>query len=267
LASSLQAEWQYICRVIPGAEHYLGPIETAICEKFIPALLQVSDPVEDTFCQLLLQGVKMGGLALRNPVASAPLLHRSSVNACDILVKALHNGGGLSAEAHKACVWEAGYQAHKARLKEEEAYLDGLKVSGGRRMAKRLEWMGKTGAWLSAIPNRFDGTDLSREEFQDNLAICYGLCPRGLPERCDGCNEPFLVEHELSCKRGGFVGQRHDDVCKELAHLCSMALMAARISSEPEIFYGRGLNGAQRNANEVLGNKARGDVGAHGFWK
>jgi hypothetical protein len=75
LASSLQAKWQYICRVVPGAEHYLGPIETAICKKFIPALLQVSDPVNDTFCQLLLQGVKFGGLALRNPVTSTPHLH------------------------------------------------------------------------------------------------------------------------------------------------------------------------------------------------
>jgi hypothetical protein len=75
LASSLQAEWQYICRIVPGEEHYLGPIETAICEKFIPALLQVSNPVNDTFCQLLLQGVKFGGLALRNPVTSLPHLH------------------------------------------------------------------------------------------------------------------------------------------------------------------------------------------------
>ncbi len=126
---------------------------------------------------------------------------------------------------------EAGYQVRKVRLKEEEAHLDGLKVSGGRRMAKHLDWMGKTGAWLSAIPNCFDGTELSREKFQDKLAIRYGLRPRGLPEHCNGCNEPFLVEHGLSCKRGGFVGQRHDDVCEELAHLCSMALTAARISS------------------------------------
>ncbi len=93
LALSLQAKWQYICRVVPGAEHYLGPIETAICEKFIPALLQVSNPVDDTFRQLLLQGVKFGGLALRNPMTSAPHLHRSSVDACDNLVKALHDGG------------------------------------------------------------------------------------------------------------------------------------------------------------------------------
>ncbi len=92
-------------------------------------------------------------------------------------------------------------------------------------MAKRLDQMGKTGAWLLATPNCFEGTELSREEFQDNLAICYGLRPRGLLERCNGCNDPFLVEHGLSCKKGCCVGQRHDDVCEELAHLCSMALM------------------------------------------
>jgi hypothetical protein len=106
-----------------------------------------------------------------------------------------------------------------------------------------------------------------REEFQDNLAICYGLHPRGLPEHCDGCREPFTVEHGLSCKNGGFVGQQHDDVYEELAHLCSMTLTPSGISSEPKIFYGKDLTVAQRPVNEVFGNKACGDVGAHGFWK
>jgi hypothetical protein len=46
-----------------------------------------------------------------------------------------------------------------------------------------------------------------------------------------------------------------------------MALTPSQISSEPEIFYGRDLTAAQRPANEVLGDEARGDVGAHGFWK
>ena len=38
-------------------------------------------------------------------------------------------------------------------------------------------------------------------------------------------------------------------------------------SSKPEKFYGRALNAAQRTQGEVLDDKARGDVGAHGFWK
>jgi hypothetical protein len=155
----------------------------------------------------------------------------------------------------------------QGKAKGEEENLEGLKSSGGRKIAKHLGQMGETGAWLSVIPNCFDGAEVLREEFQDNLAICYGLCPRGLPECCNGCREPFMVEHGLSCKKGSFVGQRHDDVCEELAHLCLMALTPSRISSEPKIFYGRDLTAAQRPANEVLGDEACGDVRAHGFWK
>ncbi len=118
----------------------------------------------------------------------------------------------------------AGNAARKARLKGEEENLEGLKSSGGRKMAERSGQMGETGTWLSVIPNCFDGTELSQEEFQDNHAIRYGLLPRGLPERCDGCREPFTVEHGLSYKKGCFVGQQHDNVCEELAQLCLMAL-------------------------------------------
>jgi hypothetical protein len=120
LVSSLQAEWQYICRVVPGAGQYLEPVELALCEKFIPALLQVSEPVDDVFCQLLSHGVKMGGIAIKNPVTSAPHLHQCLMDASNILVEALHNGGGLNAKAHKAVVKAAGNAACKARLKGEE---------------------------------------------------------------------------------------------------------------------------------------------------
>ena len=75
-----------------------------------------------------------------------------------MLVKALHNGGGLSAEVQKACVCKEGNVACKARPAEEDSFLNGLKVGSGWKMAKRLEQMSDTGAWLSAIPNRFDGT-------------------------------------------------------------------------------------------------------------
>jgi hypothetical protein len=61
-------------------------------------------------------------------------------------------------------------------------------------MAKQLVQMGEMGVWLSVIPNCFDGTELLWEEFNDNLAICYGLCPKGLPKHCDGGREPFTVE-------------------------------------------------------------------------
>ena len=75
LVTSLQAEWQYLCPVVSGAEQFLGPIESAICEKFIPVLLQLSEPVDKAFCQLFSHGVKTGRIAICNPVVSAPLFH------------------------------------------------------------------------------------------------------------------------------------------------------------------------------------------------
>jgi hypothetical protein len=114
LVSSLQTKWQYICHVVPSAGQYLELVELALCEKFIPALLQVSKPVDDVFFQLLSHGVKMGGIAIKNPVTSAPHLHQCSMDASNILVKALHNGGGLNAKAHKAVVEAAGNAARKA---------------------------------------------------------------------------------------------------------------------------------------------------------
>jgi hypothetical protein len=84
LVSSLQAKWQLICCVVPGAGHYLKLVESALCEKFIPALLQVSEPVDNVFCQLLSHGVKMSGIAIKNPITSAPHLHQCSMDARDI---------------------------------------------------------------------------------------------------------------------------------------------------------------------------------------
>jgi hypothetical protein len=81
-----------------------------------------------------------------------------------------------------------------------------MKGSGGRKVAKRLERMGKTGAWLSVIPNHFDGTQLSKEEFQNNLTIHSGLRPRGLPERCDGCNKPIYGGARAQLQEGRLCG-------------------------------------------------------------
>jgi hypothetical protein len=49
--------------------------------------------------------------------------------------------------------------------------VNGISSSSGRKVAKQLDRTGETGAWLSCVLNRFDGTEVSREEFFDNLSI------------------------------------------------------------------------------------------------
>ena len=91
------------------------------------------------------------------------------------------------------------------------------------------------GAWLSDVPHRLNGTELSREEFRDHLRLRYGLMPQDIPATCDGCGKKFSIEHALSCPKGGLVLARNDDAAKEWGALGSRALVPSTITYEPKI--------------------------------
>jgi len=127
-------------------------------------------------------------------------------------------------------------------------------------------------ACWSLVPNKLNGTTMSKEEFFDNARLRYGWKPVDMCERCDGCNAPFTVEHALGCKKGGLVVQRHDDTRDEAGALAEMALTTSRVTYEPYIFHNRDVSATLR-ADEVRddadseGEEARGDVAIHGLWE
>ena len=77
--------------------------------------------------------------------------------------------------------------------------------------------------------------ELSWEEFRDNLRLRYGLMPQDIPATCDGCGKKFLIEHALSCPKGGLVLARHNDAAKEWGALRARALVPSAIFYEPKI--------------------------------
>jgi hypothetical protein len=81
----------------------------------------------------------------------------------------------------------------------------------------------ENGAWLTRCPSCMNGTELSQEEFQDNLRLRFSLPPLNLPSHCDGCGQRFSVNHALQCKKGGLVHLRHNDVADEWAGLCQQS--------------------------------------------
>ena len=52
---------------------------------------------------------------------------------------------------------------------------------------------------------------------------------------CNGCGKKFLIEHVLSCPKGGFVLERHDDATKEGGTLGALALVPSAITYKPKI--------------------------------
>ena len=64
----LQGKWQYIQRVVPGTAAYFRPLEEAIQDWMLPALLAVPwADIDAEFHQFLTHSVKTGGMAVRNP--------------------------------------------------------------------------------------------------------------------------------------------------------------------------------------------------------
>ena len=270
---SLQSEWQYLSRCVKGVGAHLQPVEDAIREHLIPSLFQTtSDKVPEDMRLLLTHGVKQGGMNICNPVTAAERLNESSEEACAALVTSLTQDSRLDAQGHAQCVRQASTKARKARMEEETGWVK-TAVSEARPAAKRrLERIGRTGACWSLVPNKLNGTTMSKDEFFDNVRLRYGWKPVGLCERCDGCNAPFTVEHALGCKKGGLVVQRHDDARDEAGALAAMALTSSRVSYEPYIYHGRDVSATQR-ADEVQDaamseeDEARGDVAIHGLWE
>ena len=66
-------------------------------------------------------------------------------------------------------------------------------------------------SWLNAIAIEEHGLALNRREFRDSLCLHYNLPLPNLPSYC-ACGEMFTVNHALSCKKEGFLAQRHETI-------------------------------------------------------
>ena len=80
------------------------------------------------------------------------------------------------------------------------------------------------GEWLSVFQNRLNVTRQLADEWRDNVRLRYNHSPLEMPAACDGSGAKMTVEHALSCKMGGLVHIRHNDVADEWRHLCGTAL-------------------------------------------
>ncbi|KAL7474427.1 hypothetical protein ACHAW6_000401 [Cyclotella cf. meneghiniana] len=146
----------------------------------------------------------------------------------------------INTKAHQNC---------KTHQDGEVTFHTALMERSPPKVKIRMECATAAGAWLSTIPDRLSGTELTKDEWLDIVAIRFGRRPTNHPDQCDGCSASLTLEHGLSCKRGRLVSIHHDDVRNEWAHLCSIALTNSQIVTEPSIFYGNGSRAGASNSS------------------
>jgi hypothetical protein len=265
LTKSLQQEWQYLQRVVPDCGAAFEPVEEAIRTVFLPALLQATEAE----CQreLTTLSVRQAGLGLPNPTQSAQASFAASEACSELLVHSLREGMGLDANLHARHAGSARRRARGLREAADERVFDRLSAAAPVMTERRLHRAKETGTWLTAMPSHLNGTVLSADEFRDSLRLRFGLVPLNLPNSCDGCGSKFTVGHAMSCKKGGLVLLRHNDVAAEWHHLCAKALTPSAVSDEPLIHTGRDGNDREHAPGAEAPPELRGDVAAHGFWR
>jgi hypothetical protein len=262
LAKSLQSEWQYLQRVLPDSATSFAPVEEALQKVFLPALFQ--EPEVGELRHLLSLAVSQAGVGISNPTLTADDAHRTSVACTSHLSTTLREGQDLDAQVHSRHVGTERRQSQRLRKKSGQASLAAVSAAAPKATQRRLSRARETGAWITSMPDSLNGTVLSAEEFRDSLRLRYGLKPHALPESCDGCGQRFSVGHALSCKKGGLVLLRHNDLVAEWHELSAQALTPSAVSDEPLIHSGQGGNGIRAAGTDP---ELRGDVAVHGFWR
>ena len=124
--------------------------------------------------------MKHRGLGIPNPRLLVERTYNTYKPSSEVLVGSIIGGTNLNYVAHKGCIFRASADGQKQRefLETEELMrrkdlVDGAGLNCLRRATDNM-------AWIMAIPHCLNGTELSREEFQDNLLlqIChYALEP------------------------------------------------------------------------------------------
>ncbi len=212
---------------------------------------------------------------LQIPMEVADSLFHISHNATSYLVECLVEGKGLDLGWHQWVVRKALAALRTGWAVAEAAFLEWY---GGRdRKSKHmLVTACKAGTWLSALPQRMNGTKMCDLEFCDALRLLYNFHPLCLETVCYGCGGKFLAEHAMSCKLGGLIWRRHEVVKQEFIRLVKLAFGHTHVIDEPKIFSGCGVWApAGATATKLQGDsrqglawiKTWGDIVIDRLWK
>jgi hypothetical protein len=146
---------------------------------------------------------------------SAAESHMSSAVGTSLLATLLRNGAQLDIAGHCKQVSHGRKSSQQRKATNLEELLKSLCNVATAREQRQLKRARETGGWLNILPDSLNGTELSSEEFRDSIRIRLGFTPTALPEKCDGCGHYFTIEHALTCKKGGLVLLRHNDLAAE----------------------------------------------------
>ena len=254
----------YFQRTIPNFGNYLRPLQELLETKFIPTLFGLDTPVSAHLLNVVLLPVKHGGLGLTNMVEESETQFAGSKSiTCqhvDTIVKQCTQITTEQETTKKEAI-KNHVRLKEELLKKKMSNEDSSLSKDLLQFTQRARDKG-AGSWLTNLPLKRQGFDLSKDEFRDGLKLRYNVPISDLPSHCV-CGDRFNTIHALSCEKGGFVSQRLDNVRDMFTVLLDKC--CTNVQSEPHLSDLQGEAFNLRTANTSQG--ARLDIKARNFWR
>ena len=212
LTKSMQFQWNYVQRVVPGCQSLFDELESVIAEKFLPAIFGCE--VSSLERELFSLPARMGGLGVFKPNEMTEMLFNSSKNSTKVIVDAIRGRQEFEIDTHFSQLLEVRAEVVKEKERLFDEKLNSIMSRSGTILKRAVSraCQGHISAWLTVLPLQKSQFDLSAREFRDALAMRYKKPLLNIPTSCDGCGATFDLSHALSCRKGGLIVKRHNEV-------------------------------------------------------
>ena len=254
-----QHKYTYFLRTLDDIADLLKPLDDIIEHEFLPALFgKTISPNEREIMSL---PIRDGGLGLRVLSQTSSQAYVASKNINKPLTNQIMSQNQDLPTPEE--VKEAKTSAH-AVLKEIADEKHSTIISKQTTEMKRtLEQLSEPGAssWVGALPLKEHAFNLNKSEFNDAMCLRYEKPLSNLPSKC-ACLKDFSITHAMNCKRGGFIGIRHDSIKNFEAGLLKQ--VCKDVQTEPHL---QPVGNAKFKPSVNTEDGARLDVRARSFWR
>ena len=105
-------------------------------------------------------------------------------------------------------------------------------------------------SWLTVLPIKPLGFNFSKSGFWDAVRLRYGLPLNSLSSHCD-CYKPYNVQHAISCKKGGFITLRCNELRDNIAQM--LEEVSSNVKAEPALqrLSGEEIKGSQSDKGRL----------------
>ena len=245
-------------RTIPNISNLFKPVEETIRHHLLPAILG-GHQVNDVERNLLSLPPKYGGLGIRITSNASDIEYENS----RFMTSTLRNTilGKANNDVNEET--NSKNKIKSERIKKHKATLENIRSQMNDTEKRINDANQECGAynWLTCLPIKEHGYDLTKKQFWDALGIRYGWTLPRLPSECS-CRSKFSLAHAMACKKGGFISLRHNEIWNITGQLLSEVCHDVRI--EPLLTEITTENFVQKST--IMSNEARLDVSARGFW-